>query len=78
MGESNTSGIGFFSLLGLLFIGLKLTEVIDWSWWWVLSPFWGPLVFIALILVVGALLVLWGKHAEKKLERIRSKRGGRS
>ena len=36
------------SLLGLLFIGLKLTHVIDWSWWWVLAPFWIPLaMFIA-------------------------------
>lgn len=32
--------IGFFSLLGLVFIVLKLTNVIDWSWWWVTCPFW--------------------------------------
>ena len=38
------SGTTFFGLLGLLFIGLKLTEEIDWSWWWVLSPFWLPTV----------------------------------
>jgi hypothetical protein len=48
---SNTSaksgGIGFFGILGLIFIGLKLAEVgavATWSWWWVLSPLWGPLV----------------------------------
>lgn len=30
--------IPFWQLLTLLFIGLKLGDVIDWSWWWVLSP----------------------------------------
>lgn len=45
-------------LLGLLFVGLKLTHVIDWSWWWVLAPFWIPLaigllVFAVIIAVAG-------------------------
>ena len=35
--------LGFLDLLILLFIGLKLTNNIDWSWWWVLSPFLIPL-----------------------------------
>lgn len=40
------------SLLLVLFVGLKLSGVIDWSWWWVLSPIWvtGILAFIILIL----------------------------
>jgi len=32
--------IGFPEALTLLFIGLELGGVIDWSWWWVLSPVW--------------------------------------
>ncbi len=28
------------SSLGILFIALKLTNYIDWSWWWVLCPLW--------------------------------------
>lgn len=32
--------VGFLSLLFLLFLGLKLTGFIDWSWWWVTSPLW--------------------------------------
>lgn len=40
--------ISFSTLLLILFIGLKLTDNIDWSWWWVLSPLW-----IELILIVG-------------------------
>lgn len=50
--SSSNSGTGFVSLLTLLFIGLKLTGYITWSWWWVLSPIWisfiAALVFIAI------------------------------
>lgn len=46
--------VGFFSLLTVLFIGLKLGEVIDWSWWWVLAPLWGP----PAVVIVGMLLAL--------------------
>jgi uncharacterized protein (DUF983 family) len=38
--SSSSSGIGFPGLLTVLFIGLKLTGHITWSWWWVLSPLW--------------------------------------
>ena len=50
--SSNTSstGIGFSGLLTILFIGLKLTNHIDWSWWWVLSPIWISLSFIILLI----------------------------
>lgn len=34
--------IGFFTLLAILFIALKLTNVIDWSWWYVMMPFYLP------------------------------------
>lgn len=38
-------GIGTTGLLGVAFVVLKLCGVIEWSWWWVLSPFWIPLSF---------------------------------
>lgn len=39
--KSGTSETSIFSsLLAVAFIVLKLTGVIDWSWWWVLSPLW--------------------------------------
>lgn len=38
----------FLSLLLLLFVALKLTGYIAWSWWWVLAPFWIPLGFALL------------------------------
>jgi hypothetical protein len=51
--EVSAGGGGFFGLLAILFIGLKLGGVIDWSWWWVLGPLWIPLVFgVAVVVVV--------------------------
>ena len=46
-------GVDFIGLLTLLFIALKLCGVIDWSWWWVLSPVWITVVvaFIAAVIV---------------------------
>ena len=53
--SSSSGGVGFGGILCVLFIGLKLTGHIAWSWWWVLSPMWIPLV---VILVLCALLGL--------------------
>ena len=47
--SSSSSGIGFVGMLTILFIGLKLTGYIKWSWWWVLSPMWISLLVIAVI-----------------------------
>lgn len=49
--SSSNSSIGFFSLLGIVFIVLKLTGYIDWSWWIVLSPIWGSMLIGILILI---------------------------
>ena len=48
-----SGGIGFFGLLTIVFIVLKLTGFIDWSWWWVLAPFWIPW---GIVLILSALL----------------------
>ena len=49
-------------LLGLIFITLKLTGYISWSWLWVLSPFWIPLAIAAVIfLVVFIFAAVFGK-----------------
>jgi len=49
--NSRASGVGVTGLLGVAFIVLKLCKVIDWSWWWVLSPFWIPLCIVAVLLL---------------------------
>ena len=49
MSETSTTssgGIGFCGLLTVLFIGLKLTGHITWSWWLVLSPLWAPIAVV--------------------------------
>ena len=50
--NNKSGGIGFCGLLAILFIGLKLTGHIAWSWWWVLSPLWIPLGLALVILAV--------------------------
>jgi len=47
--ESKQGESIFLSLLTILFIGLKLTGFINWSWWWVLCPIWIPLILVILI-----------------------------
>ena len=57
--SSSSGGIGFFGLLAIVFITLKLTGVIAWSWWWVLSPLWIPLALVlsvVLLMFVGVLI----------------------
>lgn len=48
-------------LLLVLFIGLKLTGSIDWSWWWVLSPLWIPL---SIAFIIGFVIGI-NKHLNK-------------
>lgn len=53
-------GNGFCGLLAVLFIGLKLTHYIDWSWWWVLSPLWIPIALTVSILAAFAAVLIAG------------------
>lgn len=55
---STNGGIGFLGALTILFIALKLTHVIDWNWWWVLSPIWIPIVVVLGIIVIVAIVAL--------------------
>lgn len=55
--SSSSSGVGLPTLLTVLFVGLKLTDNIDWSWWWVFSPLWiSFLVSIVILIVFGAIV----------------------
>lgn len=42
--------------LTIVFLVLKLCKVIDWSWWWVLSPSWIPAVLVVVLLILKGLL----------------------
>ena len=57
--SSSSSGVGFLGLLTIAFIVLKLTGVIAWSWFWILSPMWmlpATLIILSIIWVVFMLL----------------------
>ncbi len=56
---ASSSGIGFCGLLTILFIALKLTGYITWSWVWVLAPLWvGFALFLAIVfsIIVATLI----------------------
>ena len=55
MKDSKKNGSGVTGALFIVFLVLKLTGVIDWSWWWVTSPIWIP-VFIAIGLAIILLI----------------------
>lgn len=70
--SSASSGIGFFGLLAILFIALKLTGQIDWSWLWVLAPLWMPtaiVIFVGLIFITATTLPDAIRRARCKHER---------
>ena len=57
--EANAGGTGVIGLLGVLFVALKLTGQITWSWWWVTAPFWGGFVVLGVVVLVALLVVWW-------------------
>jgi len=48
--KNSTSSIGLTTILTLIFVILKLTGNIDWSWWWVVSPIWIGWAFILFVI----------------------------
>ncbi len=61
--ERSVESPNAITLLTLLFVALKLTGHIDWSWWWVLSPVWIVAAFAAVAFLA---VILWGTFAGKK------------
>ena len=55
--EHSSGGIGFFGLLTIVFITLKLIGTIDWPWVWVLSPIWVPIALVTAIVSIAVLIV---------------------
>ena len=54
------SGLSFTTILFLIFLVLKLTETITWSWWWVTAPLWvGPATILAFLIVLLILFLLY-------------------
>lgn len=73
--KTSSGGVGFAGLLTIAFIALKLCKVIDWSWWWVISPI---LISVGLCLLllggIGIYYLCKSYVANKKYEARRQKR----
>ena len=54
--NSKGGGLGICSVLTVVFVVLKLTKVITWSWWWVLCPLWINLILTIIAVIVIALI----------------------
>jgi len=62
----NSGGIGFFGLLFIVFLTLKLTNVIAWSWIWVTAPLWAPFVVVLVILLIMFLGLVLAESSKRK------------
>lgn len=62
--NNNTAsgGLSLSSVLTVVFVVLKLCGLIDWSWWWVLSPLWisiGLVVVVILVVFIVSTIICW-------------------
>lgn len=76
--NNSSSGMGFMSILFIVFLVLKLCKVITWSWWLVTLPLWGGLVLLMIIFVIAAILSVTLERrlrskTSKSLDRFRKK-----
>ena len=63
---STSTGIGLGTILFIVFLILKLTDVIDWSWWWVFAPLWIPFGILLLVLAGFGLYALFTLTSRRK------------
>ena len=66
MENKSNSGLTFTGMLTILFIGLKLTGYIDWSWWWILSPIWINMIIVLTALLVAVIYALIDAYIQKR------------
>jgi hypothetical protein len=73
--NSNSGGIGLAGATFIVFLVLKLTHNIDWSWWWVTSPLWIPAVLVSVIVLIAGISV--GVKEARQEARIKKRRTDR-
>lgn len=56
--SSSSSGIGLSGPVFLVFLILKLTHYIDWSWWWITAPLWGTILLIIFVCIIGFIVLI--------------------
>ena len=65
MSANKDTGLNLTAVLLIIFVVLKLTHNIDWSWWWVLSPLWIPLSLYLVFVVILFIAVIIEKLIRK-------------
>jgi hypothetical protein len=73
MKNKASNGIGLPGVLFLIFLILKLTGNIDWSWWWVTSPIWIPLGVVLIISFFIIIFIILLLISGESLEKIKSR-----
>ena len=58
--------IGFLGMLTLIFITLKLTNYIAWSWVWVLAPMWGGFLLGLVMFVIITVIATYGNTPSRR------------
>lgn len=78
--NSTGSGLSLISVVGIVFIVLKLSDVVGWSWFVVLSPFWGELVLVFLFWIVMQICasIKEGREFKKEMDRENESTGNKS
>ena len=70
---TSSNGINVATILFLIFLVLKLTHYIDWSWWWVTAPLWLPITVIigvfGICVAIGGIILVTAAIISTILER---------
>lgn len=69
--ERSNNGIGLGGVLFVVFLVLKLTHVIDWSWWWITAPLWVSVVLVLLVFLIKAWIAV--RRARKAQSRFQQR-----
>lgn len=62
---NSSSGIGLGTILFVVFLVLKLTGNINWSWWWITAPLWIPVTLVGVVLLLIFLFAIIDKTINK-------------
>jgi hypothetical protein len=53
MSDNKSNGLGLGTILFLIFMSLKLANLITWSWWWVTAPIWIPFASVMVLVIIA-------------------------
>ena len=63
--KDESVSIGFSGILFIVFLILKLTNVISWSWWWVTAPLWITIA-LNILIIISIVLFQFIIHRKKR------------